>query len=162
MFAFTKVVKLMGLFRRHPADICYLPLSIVFGYLHGLIKLYALITLNMVCHFLICLPGPLLTITRQTSWGSRADGDTNDEQRLAPAPRPSVVLTTPPGNASLIRFNVRHKGRCVQTQDEQDATLEKRGYVAYDSSTSYIPIRVPSAFQDGALGYNSDKVVSSY
>ncbi|OAQ98402.1 hypothetical protein LLEC1_04841 [Akanthomyces lecanii] len=144
MFAFTKVVKLMGLFRRNPADICYLPLSIVFGYFHGLIKLYALITLNM------------------TSWGSRADGDTNDEQRLAPAPRPSVVLKTPPGNDSLIRYNVRHKGRSVQTQDEQDATWEKHGYAAYDSSTSYIPIRVPSAFRDGAMGYTADKVVSSY
>lgn len=52
MFAFTKVVKLMGLFRRNPADLAYLPLSIVFGYFHGLIKLYALITLNMVCFFL--------------------------------------------------------------------------------------------------------------
>lgn len=49
MFGFTKVVKLMGLFRRNPADFCYLPLSIAFGYFHGLIKLYALITLNMVC-----------------------------------------------------------------------------------------------------------------
>lgn len=51
MFAFTKVVKLMGLFRRNPSDFCYLPLSIVFGYFHGLIKLYALITLNMVRFF---------------------------------------------------------------------------------------------------------------
>lgn len=49
MFAFTKVVKLMGLFMRNPIDIMYLPLSIVFGYFHGLIKLYALVTLNMVC-----------------------------------------------------------------------------------------------------------------
>lgn len=49
MFAFTKVVKLIGLFRRQPSDIKYLPVSILFGYLHGLIKLYALVTLNMVC-----------------------------------------------------------------------------------------------------------------
>lgn len=48
MFAFTKVVKLVGLFRRNPSDLLYLPLSIVFGYFHGLIKLYALLTLNMV------------------------------------------------------------------------------------------------------------------
>lgn len=48
MFAFTKVVKLVGLFRRNPTDIVFLPVSIVFGYFHGLIKLYALITLNMV------------------------------------------------------------------------------------------------------------------
>lgn len=49
MFAFTKVVKLIGLFRRNPSDLIFLPVSIVFGYFHGLIKLYALITLNMVC-----------------------------------------------------------------------------------------------------------------
>lgn len=49
MFGFTKVVKLMGLFLRNPTDIVYLPVSIIFGYFHGLIKLYALITLNMVC-----------------------------------------------------------------------------------------------------------------
>ncbi|OTB01239.1 glycosyltransferase family 2 protein [Hypoxylon sp. CI-4A] len=57
MFAFTKVVKLVGLFRRNPSDIVFLPVSVVFGYFHGLIKLYALVTLNM------------------TSWGSRPDGD---------------------------------------------------------------------------------------
>lgn len=48
VLGFTKVVKLLGLFRRNPSDILYLPLSIVFGYFHGLIKLYALVTLNMV------------------------------------------------------------------------------------------------------------------
>lgn len=48
MFAFTKVVKLMGLFLRNPSDIIFLPVSIVFGYFHGLIKLYALFTLQVV------------------------------------------------------------------------------------------------------------------
>ena len=48
MFGFTKVVKLMGLFMRNPGDIVFLPLSILFGYFHGLIKLHALFTLNMV------------------------------------------------------------------------------------------------------------------
>lgn len=48
MFAFTKVVKLMGLFIRNPSDIMFLPVSVIFGYFHGLVKLYALITLNMV------------------------------------------------------------------------------------------------------------------
>ncbi|ATY62663.1 Glycosyl family 2 [Cordyceps militaris] len=145
MFAFTKVVKLMGLFRRHPADIAYLPLSIVFGYLHGLIKLYALVTLNMV--YVV---------------GSRADGDTNDAQRLAPAPRRAIVLKTPPGTVSLIRYNVRHKGRPVQCQEERDVSWEKRGYAAYDSSTSYIPIRVPDIVHDAALGYVGETMVSSY
>lgn len=48
MFGYTKVIKLVGLFRRNPRDIVYLPVSIIFGYLHGFIKLYALFTLRMV------------------------------------------------------------------------------------------------------------------
>ncbi|KAK3350303.1 hypothetical protein B0T25DRAFT_570868 [Lasiosphaeria hispida] len=43
---FTKVIKLMGLFQRNPSNTIYLPLSIVFGYFHGLIKIYVLIMLN--------------------------------------------------------------------------------------------------------------------
>ncbi|RSM07733.1 hypothetical protein CEP52_005047 [Fusarium oligoseptatum] len=124
MFAFTKVVKLMGLFLRNPSDVIFLPVSILFGYFHGLVKLYALVTLNM------------------TSWGSRADGDTNDEQRLAPAPQPSIVLKTPPGKGSLIRYNARQKGRPAQGRGAQCGAWEKSGYAAYDSSTSYMPIRV--------------------
>ncbi|KAL2281065.1 hypothetical protein FJTKL_12085 [Diaporthe vaccinii] len=46
VFGFTKVVKLVGLFRRNPSDIAFLPVSILYGYFHGLIKLYALGTLN--------------------------------------------------------------------------------------------------------------------
>ena len=116
MFGFTKVVKLVGLFRRHPSDVVYLPVSIIFGYFHGLIKLYALATLNM------------------TSWGSRADGDANDDERLAPAPTPSIVLKTPPGNSQLVRYNVRQKGRQAQREQDEAFCDEK---AAYDSSTSY-------------------------
>jgi hypothetical protein len=36
------------LFERNPSDIMFLPVSILFGYFLGLIKLYALVTLNMV------------------------------------------------------------------------------------------------------------------
>jgi len=77
MFAFTKVIKLVGLFRRNPSDIVYLPLSIVFGWFHGFIKLWALFTLNM------------------TSWGSRPDGDVNDALRMSPRPGRSDSITTP-------------------------------------------------------------------
>ncbi|KJR81539.1 glucosylltransferase family 2 [Sporothrix schenckii 1099-18] len=78
MFGFTKVVKLMGLFLRNPSDLKFLPVSIVFGYFHGIIKLYTLFT------------------HRTTSWGSRDDADTNDNMRLAPWPRRSPSLRTPP------------------------------------------------------------------
>src|SRR6266536_3795876 len=44
----SKVVKLIGLFMREPWDIFFLPVSILFGYFHGWIKLYALITLRVV------------------------------------------------------------------------------------------------------------------
>jgi uncharacterized Tic20 family protein len=44
----SKVVKLVGLFIRRPSDVAYLPVSVLFGYFHGLIKLYALITLRHV------------------------------------------------------------------------------------------------------------------
>lgn len=53
MFGFTKFVKLMGLLLRNPSDVIFVPVSIVFGYFHGLIKLYALITLNMVSFFFL-------------------------------------------------------------------------------------------------------------
>ncbi|KAL2165876.1 hypothetical protein VTG60DRAFT_3690 [Thermothelomyces hinnuleus] len=68
MFGFTKVVKLVGLFRRNPCDIMFLPVSILFGYFHGLIKLYALFTL------------------KETSWGSREDGDVHNTFRLQEKP----------------------------------------------------------------------------
>jgi hypothetical protein len=52
----TKYVKLHGLFRREPKDLVYLPVSIAFGYFHGLIKLYALLTLRQVS---VTVPFPL-------------------------------------------------------------------------------------------------------
>ncbi len=41
-------VKLIGLYRRNVWDIFFLPLSIFFGYFHGFIKLYGLMTLYQV------------------------------------------------------------------------------------------------------------------
>lgn len=84
----TKVVKLVGLFMREPLDLFFLPVSILFGYFHGLIKLYAFLTLQV------------------TSWGSRADGDANDSHRMSPRARRSESITLPPGNhPGLIRYN---------------------------------------------------------
>ncbi|KAK4031207.1 glycosyltransferase [Parachaetomium inaequale] len=68
MFGFTKVVKLVGLLRRNPRDIMFLPVSILFGYFHGLIKLYALFTL------------------KETSWGSRESGDEHNTFPLQEEP----------------------------------------------------------------------------
>jgi hypothetical protein len=66
MFCFTKVVKLVGLFRRNPGDIMFLPVSIIFGWFHGWIKLYALFTLKMAStffHFLSFEIQPLTSMT---------------------------------------------------------------------------------------------------
>lgn len=44
----SKFVKLLGHYIRYPADFFLLPVSIGFGYLHGLIKGYAMLSLNVV------------------------------------------------------------------------------------------------------------------
>lgn len=44
----SKFIKLLGHYIRYPADLVLLPVSILFGYFHGLIKLYAACTLNVV------------------------------------------------------------------------------------------------------------------
>ena len=44
----TKFIKLLGHYIHYPADLVFLPVSILFGYFHGLIKLYAACTLNVV------------------------------------------------------------------------------------------------------------------
>ncbi|RYP91298.1 hypothetical protein DL770_002616 [Monosporascus sp. CRB-9-2] len=107
VFGFTKVVKLVGLFRRHPSDIVYLPVSVIFGYFHGLIKLYALMTLNM------------------TSWGSRPDGDTNDNQRMSLRPRRSDSIATPrPRPDDLDRLLAHRKRNPSITSPEKEALID--------------------------------------
>lgn len=45
---FTKTVKLLPYFFRYPSDIKFLPVSILFGYLHGFLKAYTLLTVHKV------------------------------------------------------------------------------------------------------------------
>ncbi|KMP10213.1 hypothetical protein CIRG_09894 [Coccidioides immitis RMSCC 2394] len=49
----AKVIKFLGYFRRNPSDIALIPISILFGYFHGILKVYAACTLHV------------------TSWGNR-------------------------------------------------------------------------------------------
>jgi hypothetical protein len=44
----SKFIKLLGHYVRYPVDILLLPVSILFGYFHGGIKMYAVLTLNVV------------------------------------------------------------------------------------------------------------------
>lgn len=48
IYGFSKTVKLWGHFARYPADVVYMPLYIAFGYFHGLIKLWGMLTLSEV------------------------------------------------------------------------------------------------------------------
>lgn len=42
----------------------------------------------------------------QTSWGSRADGDLDDNERMSPRARRSESIVLPPGNhPDLVRYN---------------------------------------------------------
>jgi hypothetical protein len=47
-FVFSKTVKLWGHFFRYPADVIFIPVYIAFGYFHGAIKFWGLLTLNAV------------------------------------------------------------------------------------------------------------------
>ncbi|KAM0714419.1 hypothetical protein Q7P37_010206 [Cladosporium fusiforme] len=51
--AFTKVVKIIPHFKRHPADLIFLPAMVCFSYFHGFLNLYAVFTMT------------------QTQWGSQ-------------------------------------------------------------------------------------------
>lgn len=44
----SKFIKLLGHYVRYPVDFLLLPVSILFGYFHGSIKMYAAATLNVV------------------------------------------------------------------------------------------------------------------
>jgi hypothetical protein len=59
----VKLTKLLPLFRAHPSDICFIPFAIGFGYFHGFIKYYALLTLKNVGTF-PSLTTPKLTASR--------------------------------------------------------------------------------------------------
>ena len=111
MFGFTKVVKLVGLFRRNPSDILFLPVSILFGYFHGLIKLWALFTLKEVCGA-PCSPAQDPSHSNwisQTSWGSREDGDEHNTFRLQEKPPRSQSMATPigPDLPKAMRYHYR-------------------------------------------------------
>jgi hypothetical protein len=48
-FIFAKTIKLVPHLLRNPGDVRFIPISILFGYFHNLIKLYGCITVTEVC-----------------------------------------------------------------------------------------------------------------
>lgn len=49
----SKWIKLLGHYIRYPVDVFLLPVSVLFGYFHGAIKMYAVMTLNVVSVFIL-------------------------------------------------------------------------------------------------------------
>ena len=76
----TKVVKLLPYFVLYPRDICLLPITIVFGYCHGLIKLYTVFTLHVASLAILFSSGlywlsrllgaAVMSMAKRTSWCS--------------------------------------------------------------------------------------------
>ncbi|KAL5339268.1 nucleotide-diphospho-sugar transferase [Aspergillus crustosus] len=64
----SKFIKLLGHYVRFPVDWVFLPVSIIFGYFHGAIKMYAVMTLSA------------------TTWGSREGADEFDAERMKRRP----------------------------------------------------------------------------
>ncbi|KAI0999826.1 Type 2 glycosyltransferase [Podosphaera aphanis] len=115
--SWTKVIKLIGLFVREPLDIIFLPVSVFFGYFHGLIKIYALFTLRM------------------TSWGSRPDGDTNDNERMTPRARRSESITLPSGNyPALARYSYQKTllGHLSQKSNFDCLDFPRMGQISFE------------------------------
>lgn len=46
---FAKTIKLIPHLLRNPGDVRFIPVSVLFGYFHNLIKLYGCITVTEVC-----------------------------------------------------------------------------------------------------------------
>ncbi|TKA70356.1 hypothetical protein B0A55_08508 [Friedmanniomyces simplex] len=87
-FLFSKTVKLWGHFIRYPADLMFLPVYIGFGYFHGLIKFWGLISLS------------------ETTWGSRDGADADNRVRMIRLPR--YGSTEPDGRKST-SFDLPHE-----------------------------------------------------
>lgn len=62
----SKFIKLLGHYIRFPVDFLLLPVSILFGYFHGGIKMYAVLTLNVVSRKSELVSAPRLSVAPTT------------------------------------------------------------------------------------------------
>lgn len=83
-----RVIKYMGHFAHYPEDLKYILLIPFFGYFHScFIKMYAMITMHVVSVINGTLGlDPSINNREQTTWGSRAGADADDEWRLIRLP----------------------------------------------------------------------------
>ncbi|KAF2796498.1 glycosyltransferase family 2 protein [Melanomma pulvis-pyrius CBS 109.77] len=86
-YAFSKTIKLIPHLLRNPGDVRFVPVSVLFGYFHNLIKLYGCITVT------------------ETTWGTREGADADDNLRMMPiAPMaPITPPLTPPPERRMLR-----------------------------------------------------------
>jgi len=85
-YAFSKTIKLVPHLLRNPGDVRFIPVSVLFGYFHNLIKLYGCITVT------------------ETTWGTREGADADDNIRMLPIPHTAPMtppLTPPPERRTL-------------------------------------------------------------
>jgi hypothetical protein len=85
-WVFAKTIKLIPHLLRNPGDVRFVPVSILFGYFHNLIKLYGCITVT------------------ETTWGTREGADADDNIRMLPIPPMTTItppMTPPPGGRVL-------------------------------------------------------------
>lgn len=131
---FTKVVKRIGLFRRNPWDLVYLPVSIIFGFLHGFIKIIALFTWNVVSLAHRTWNMRFLDLWRvQTSWGSRPDGDINDSERMMPRALPAEVMINPSAHTQGL---VRYRDEKVRISEKDQEEEEKERFYSSGSENT--------------------------
>jgi hypothetical protein len=100
----SKFIKLLGHYIRYPADFVLLPVSVLFGYFHGGIKLYAACTLNVVS---LRTTVPLPAFSCQGSLHAQSSRSTPLDGGLAHCPTryllPTVVLFDGPSLKAWMR-----------------------------------------------------------
>jgi hypothetical protein len=104
---FTKLVKLIPHFWRHPQDLKYIPLSILFSYAHGFLNIYALCTMM------------------NTAWGSQ-------NLRLLEAVRTGALLEEVEDHANGLDSGGAssfdgHDSPLEEEEEGEGGTLRRRG-----------------------------------
>ncbi|KAF1971641.1 polysaccharide synthase Cps1p [Bimuria novae-zelandiae CBS 107.79] len=90
---FSKTIKLVPHLLRNPGDIRFVPVSILFGFFHNLIKAYGGITVT------------------ETTWGTREGADADDNIRMLPIP--PMASITPPLSPSPHGRLLRERGTLI-------------------------------------------------
>lgn len=107
-FLFSKTVKLWGHFFRYPADVMYIPVYIAFGYLHGIIKAWGLLTLSEVS-------GKRAFFKARAMWLTQSSQDHLGQQRRRRHGRPcpydtlATLRLRPPGRPQVGNFRVHER-----------------------------------------------------